>query len=275
MTRLNALSARIAPRQQRLLPLEKKLAQPKVTQQPAPNRFPDEMSPAKTKPIRDMLVGHGFSTSHSLHNIGVALRVKSVSAKLFAKESAPLSAAQSPRPGPNGRYVAPNGDPLIRVKLNDGKGIVGQSEYVLINPKTNEVYKESNSGGFVNHKNYFGPEKLPAGSRFQGKSFTEAELKMFERIANGGLFGPPVKGPSLLEKLEQQLSRGDVKFGGNAPDPKNVASQTVLKNEHPFTYYVITLKNDPDHVIIKRVLTGGFAPSLPGSGDYSEPVSTK
>ncbi len=33
--------------------------------------------------------------------------------------------------------TAPNGDPLIRVRLDDGKGILGSSQYALVNPKTN------------------------------------------------------------------------------------------------------------------------------------------
>jgi hypothetical protein len=46
-----------------------------------------------------------------------------------------------------------------------------------------------------------------------------------------------------------------------------------VKSEHPFTYYAITLKGDPKHVIFKKVLTGGFVPAGPNDGAYSQPVA--
>ena len=42
---------------------------------------------------------------------------------------------------------------------------------------------------------------------------------------------------------------------------------------HPFTYYAITLKDDPKHIIIKKVLTGGIRAPLPGEGSYSQPIA--
>jgi hypothetical protein len=183
----------------------------------------------------------------------------------------PIPDKDEPRPGPNGRYVAPNGDPLIRVKLSGSNGIPGSSEYALVNPKTNEFYKEQNEGGFMHPTNYYGPMSLPKGTRFVSKSFTEGDLKKLEKAANSVLSGPIKKG--ALAALEAHLKAGDLNFDHQAPNPKDILKSTVIKSEHPFTYTAIVLKGDPNHVIIKKVLTGGFVPAGPNDGSYSQPIS--
>lgn len=204
-----------------------------------------------------------------IHNMNVARGLKgAIQDQLkLVRFGAPLSKADAPRPGKNGELVAPNGDPLIRVKLSEDSGILGESRYALVNPRTNEYYVQTNGGGFTHPTTYNGPLSLPKGPRFQGDKFTPADLKNFEKLANATTL-PTLKDlVKAFEKFESQL-----KFGQPAPDPKNVLSQTVIKSQHPFSYYAVRLKDDPNHVVIKQVLTGGFVPAQPGSGTYSQPI---
>ena len=64
-----------------------------------------------------------------VHNESAARNVKGAiqDTLKLVKFAGPLSKADSPRQGPNGQ-MAPNGDPLIRVKLSDGP-VLGQSQY--------------------------------------------------------------------------------------------------------------------------------------------------
>lgn len=183
----------------------------------------------------------------------------------------PLAEKDEPKPGPNGRYTAPNGDPLIRVKLQGSSGVAGSSEYALVNPKTNEFYKEDNHGGFMHPTSYYGPMSLPKGTRFVGKKFTEAQLQQLEKAANKGFPGPIRR--DLGAVLEAHLKAGDLDFSNKAPKKEDILSEKVVKHEHPFTYTAIILKDDPDHVIYKKVLTGGFVPAGPNDGSYSQPVA--
>ena len=177
---------------------------------------------------------------------------------------APLNKAESPRAGKNGQMTAPNGDPLIRVKLNDGSGVAGASQYALVNPKTNEFYLQTNGGGFMHPTTYNGPVSLPKDSRFQGSKFTPADIRSFETLANAP------KKPTLGDVLK---NLNELEF--NSKKPANAGTEKLLKSEHPFSYYVVTLKGDPKHVVIKKVLTGGFVPAQPGDGSYSEPIAIK
>jgi hypothetical protein len=201
------------------------------------------------------------------HNLNVAKGLKSaIQDQLkLVRFGQPLNKAESPRPGKNGQMTAPNGDPLIRVKLSDGNGIPGAGQYALVNPKTNEFYVQTNGGGFAHPTSYNGPLSLPAGSRFEGDKFTPADLKTFETNANN----PPAKAPSLKD-LQKKLE--GLMYGQPGPDPKNIAKETVIKSQHPFTYYAVTLKDDPTHVIIKKVLTGGIVAAKPGDGTYTAPI---
>jgi hypothetical protein len=201
------------------------------------------------------------------HNLNVSKGLKgAIQDQLkLVRFGQPLNKADSPRTGKNGQMTAPNGDPLIRVKLSDSNGISGSSQYALVNPKTNEYYVQTNGGGFARPTTYNGPLSLPQGSRFQGDKFTPADLKTFEAHANK----PPTLPPTLKE-LQKKLE--GLEYGHPAPDPKNVLKETVIKSQHPFTYYAVTLKGDPNHVVIKKVLTGGFVPAKPGDGTYTAPI---
>ena len=207
-----------------------------------------------------------------IHNMNVAKGLKgTIQDQLkLVRFGAPLGKADAPRPGKNGELVAPNGDPLIRVKLSGDTGIIGASQYALVNPRTNEYYVQTNGGGFAHPTTYNGPLSLPKGSRFQGDKFTPADIKSFEKLANA----PTLVKPPTLKDLVKAFDtfESQLKFGQPAPDPKNVLSETVIKSQHPFTYYAVRLKDDPNHVVIKQVLTGGFVPAQPGSGTYSQPI---
>jgi hypothetical protein len=186
----------------------------------------------------------------------------------------PLNKAESPRPGKNGQMVAPNGDPLVRVKLTpDGRSIPGSGQYALVNPKTNEYYLQTNAGGFTHPTTYHGPLSLPKGSRFlPEKKFTAADMRQFEAAANKPDFVKPSPDkPVTLKDLIGRLNELD--YGQSKP--KNAGAEKMIKSEHPFTYYAVTLKGDPNHIVIKKVLTGGFVPAQPGDGTYSEPIAIK
>ncbi len=186
----------------------------------------------------------------------------------------PLPKADAPHRGKDGRMVAPNGDPLIEVKLSStrfGTAETSSSRTAYVNPKTNEYYVVDTHGSIgAPTSRAYGPLSLPKGSRFVDQEFSKGELKRLEDLANAPKkFGPLT--PKHLAGLIKGL--GSTEFNGAAPNPKNVLSETPLKREHPFTYTVIRLEDHPNHVIIKKVLTGGFAPAKPGDGSYSEPVA--
>ena len=111
---------------------------------------------------------------------------------------------------------------------------------------------------------------LPKNVQFQGKKFSPAELKRLEQTANKTLL--PIR-RGLEATLDAHLKAGDLNFNNTAPRPEDVLSSRVIKSEHPFTYTAIVLKDDPTHVIIKKVLTGGFVPAGPNAGSYSQPIS--
>lgn len=185
----------------------------------------------------------------------------------------PLEAADAPRPGPGGHLVAPNGDPLIRVKLSEGPES-GSSQYALVSPRTNQFYKEDNVGGLVHITNVYGPLSLPRGSHLGEKKHNQNDLQQLEGAANAG----PTKSlskPALLAALAKLIKRGDLAFDGQAISKEDTLSETVLKKEHPFTYFALVRKDDPSRVIIKKVMTGGFVPAGPNDGAYSQPFSLK
>lgn len=207
-----------------------------------------------------------------LHNKAAASHVKGAIQDILkqVKFGNSLPKEKSPHVGVGGQLVAPNGDPLIRVKLSEGP-VLGQSQYALVDPKTNEFYIQDNAGGFAHPTSYHGPLSLPPNARFQGSSFSPADLKSFEKIANGGGIKQPFPHFPIPTPIFPNVEK--LKYDQPAPRPENIASERMLKSEHPFTYYAITLKDDPTHVIIKKVLTGGFVPAQPGDGSYSAPVS--
>ncbi len=88
---------------------------------------------------------------------------------------------------------------------------------------------------------------------------------------------PASKTPTSAELtavIEKNLKAGTLEFGSKAPKKEDILTQTEV-NHRPFSYTAIVLKSDPTHVIIKKVLTGGFVPAQPGDGTYSRPVSLR
>ncbi len=216
------------------------------------------------------------------HNQRVALHLKATVTRLQSQAAKlePMSdlavALNGPRKGEDGRWTAPNGDPLIRVPINQSRlnRSVERTEFALVNPETNEVY-------FVTEDDHFmmgtstairGPVDLPKGQRFAGGDFTAAQVRGFERTAMLGAALDSFKKKPLGERVEKMLEKGQLRFDQPAPKPEDVLSEKVLKSEHPFTYYAVQLKDRPGEVIIKKVLTGGFVPAQPGDGAYSQPI---
>lgn len=211
------------------------------------------------------------------HNQRVALHLKDTVTKLQSKVDAlePLPAADAPRRGKDGRYVAPNGDPLVRVALSHTDLAPGTSttRYALVNPRTNEVYfGTDNRGCFNNSTTFRGPVELPKSQRFAGKEFTTAQVRSFERFAALGAALDSFKKKPLAERVDAMLKKGSLHFDQPAPKPGDVLSEKVIKSEHPFTYYAVQLASEPGKVVIKQVLTGGFVPAEPGAGSYSQPI---
>lgn len=216
-------------------------------------------------------IGEAFERMHDLKVAGGLKDAINEQLKLV-RFGQPLSKADAPHRGKDGRMYAPNGDPLIEVKLSStsfGTAETSSSRTAYVNPKTNEYYLVDRHGTIgPSVERAYGPLSLPKGSRFIDQEFTRGELNKLEQAANPKK--PAVLTPKQLEALAKRLPKTE--FDGQAPDPKNVLSETPLKHEHPFTYTVIRLKDDPNHVIIKKVLTGGFVPAQPGDGSYSERI---
>lgn len=85
---------------------------------------------------------------------------------------------------------------------------------------------------------------------------------------------PSSKPPTSAELnavIEKNLKGGKLEFTGKAPKKEDILTQSEV-HHRPFSYTAIVLKSDPNHVIIKKVLTGGFVPARPGDGSYSQPV---
>ncbi len=211
------------------------------------------------------------------HNQRVALHLKDTVTKLESKAAAlePLPASEAPRRGKDGRYVAPNGDPLVRVALSHTDIAPGTSttRYALVNPRTNEVYYGTdNRGCFNNSTTFRGPVALPKSQRFVGKEFSSAQVRSFERFAALGAALDSFKKKPLEARVDAMLKKGSLHFDQPAPKPGDVLSEKVIKSEHPFTYFAVQLASEPGKVVIKRVLTGGFVPAQPGDGAYSQAI---
>lgn len=126
-----------------------------------------------------------------LHDLRVARGLKTaISAELDGvKLSRPLPASEAPHRGKDGRMYAPNGDPLIEVKISSksyGTAETSSSRTAYVNPKTNEYYVVDKHGTIgPSISTAYGPMPLPAGSRFEDNSFSPWELRQLETAANG------------------------------------------------------------------------------------------
>ena len=130
-----------------------------------------------------------------LHDLKVARGLRGTINRQLqtVKLGRPLSPAQAPHRGADGRMHAPNGDPLIQVKLKSssfGTAETTSSRTAYVNPKTNQYYVVDSHGtiGPTVSRSY-GPFSLPASSHFEQKHFSPWELRQLERAANGKGFG--------------------------------------------------------------------------------------
>ena len=127
-----------------------------------------------------------------------------------------------------------------------------------------------------------------ARSRYtpEGLKTATAKLKTLERELSAlktehkqvksqlAVLRPTSKTPTSAELtavIERNLKSGTLEFNGKAPKSADILTQTSV-NKRPFSYTAIVLKSDPNSVIIKKVLTGGFVPARPGDGAYSKPL---
>jgi predicted RNase H-like nuclease (RuvC/YqgF family) len=106
------------------------------------------------------------------------------------------------------------------------------------------------------------------------KEVTSLKTELKQVKADLARLRPASKPPTSAELtavIEKNLKSGTLEFNGKAPKKEDILTQTEV-NKRPFSYTAIVLKSDPNHVIIKKVLTGGFVPARPGDGSFSQPV---
>ena len=104
------------------------------------------------------------------------------------------------------------------------------------------------------------------------KEVTALKTELKQVKADLARLRPATKAPTSAELtavIEKNFKT--LEFNGKAPKKEDILTQTEV-NKRPFSYTAIVLKSDPNHVIIKKVLTGGFVPARPGDGSYSQPV---
>ena len=248
-------------------------AGPKSASRPKPPPLKKQSPRQAAKAFREDALAEGKLARQ--YDLRVAAKLKSAVEEVLARVrfGKPLEASEAPRPGPGGHLVAPNGDPLIRVKLSEGPES-GRSQYALVSPRTNQFYKEDNVGAPVHVTHLYGPLSLPRGSHLGEKKHNRNDLDQLESAANRG----PTKSlskPALLAALAKLIKRGDLAFDGQATTKEDTLTETVLKKDHPFTYLALVRKDDPTRVIIKKVMTGGFVPAGPNDGAYSQPFALK
>lgn len=242
----------------------------------------DELATTAQTLIRPPVIPINPGQLFNKHNQRVALHLKSTVTKLQSQAAnlEPLTglnaALNAPRKGKDGRWTAPNGDPLIRVPVSQTtlNRSVERNEFALVNPKTNEVFYVQEDTHFMHgtSTSIRGPVDLPKSQRFVGGEFSAAQVRSFERAAMLGAALDSFKKKPLSERVAAMLEKGQLHFDQPAPSPDNVVSEKLIKSEHPFSYYAVELKDQPGKVVIKQVLTGGFVPAQPGAGSYSQPI---
>lgn len=242
----------------------------------------DELAKAAQKHVRPPVVPTNPAPLFAKHNQRVALHLRDTVTRLQSQAAKlePMTglnaALNAPRKGEDGRWTAPNGDPLIRVPMSQTtlNRSVERTEFALVNPKTNEVFYVQEDTHFMHGTSTAirGPVDLPKNQRFIGGEFSAAQVRSFERTALLGAALDSFKKKPLSERVTQLLAKGQLHFDQPAPSPENVVSEKLIKSEHPFSYYAVVLKDQPGKVVIKQVLTGGFVPAQPGDGSYSQAI---
>jgi len=95
----------------------------------------------------------------------------------------------------NGTYRGPEGQPLVPVKLEDGKT-------AYVDPNTNQHYLTDEQPDCHGIVHALPARDLPEGSQFSNSYFGDADVKELTRIANGGSIinfppPPPIKWPPV------------------------------------------------------------------------------
>lgn len=184
----------------------------------------------------------------------------------------PLPANQAPTQK-NGQWKAPNGDLLIAVQLS-GKPPPGSADFAvttaLVNPKTNQFYHRQ-AGGIAGVPFTHGPLSLPQGTQFKGKTFSAADIKKFEALANAAP-KPPVKLPTKKD-VENAYGAYNfhnlLKWSAKAPPAGDVVKKFVVKKDNfPDGFTTTGLVLRTGKVVFQR--TGGIA----GLTQYSQAIAT-
>ena len=142
-----------------------------------------------------------------------------------------------------------------------------QSNFALVNPKTNEFYSMT-AGGITGATMAHGPLQLP-GLKFTTKNLTAGDFTKLEAAANQPPKATLPTKTKILGALGAYEFHKMVKYGPTGPPAKNVLGEVKLKKDnHPdgYTYTALVLKSDPNKVVIQR--SGGFA----GITQYSQPL---
>lgn len=82
---------------------------------------------------------------------------------------------------------------------------------------------------------------------------------------------PAARHNAIKEHALKLIADDKLEFSGNkAPKKTDIARQFEVKNVRPWTYSAIELKNGD--IVLKKVMTGGFAPPRPGDGTFTKPM---
>jgi hypothetical protein len=89
--------------------------------------------------------------------------------------------------------------------------------------------------------------------------------------STGGRFASPAARQNAIKEKSLALIAGNkLEFTEKTPKKTDIARQYEVKNVRPWTYTAIELKNGD--VVLKKVMTGGFAPPRPGDGSFTKPM---
>ncbi len=82
--------------------------------------------------------------------------------------------------------------------------------------------------------------------------------------------GTPARAAEISQKANSGIASGSYQFNAGAPKQSDVAREIPVRNVRPFTYTALELKNGD--IVLKKLLTGGFAPPQPGDGSFTKPM---
>ncbi len=87
----------------------------------------------------------------------------------------------------------------------------------------------------------------------------------------GGRFSSPAARQNAIKEHANALIAGNkLEFTERTPKKTDISRQFEIKNVRPWTFTAIELKNGD--IVVKKVMTGGFAPPRPGDGSFTKPM---